>query len=177
MTMKRAAAALAAISLLSVAACATPSRPDMMALPATAGLTAASGDLGYRSVTTVNVSGGEATNPLWTAEVSNDDLKTALEQSLEAAGYMGSNGPAMVVTANMIELNQPMAGLDMTVTSRIQYQVTSNGRVVFNDTVAATGTATMGEAFAGFERLRLANEKSIKENIKQFLTRFRAAAR
>src|SRR5687768_1588194 len=104
MTMKRAAAALAAISLLSVAACATPSRPDMMALPATAGLTAASGDLGYRSVTTVNVSGGEATNPLWTAEVSNDDLKTALEQSLEAAGYMGSNGPAMVVTANMIEL-------------------------------------------------------------------------
>jgi len=175
--IKRSMAVLAAVSLLGVAACATPSRPEMMALPATAGLTAASGDLGYRSVTTVNVSGGEATNPLWTAQVSNDDLKTALEQSLAAAGYMGADGPAMVVTANMIELNQPMVGLDMTVTSRIQYQVTSNGRVVFSDTVAASGTATIGEAFAGYERLRLANEKSIQENIKQFLTRFRATAR
>lgn len=34
-----------------------------------------------------------------------------------------------------------------------------------------------GKAFAGVERLRLANEKSIKENIKQFITRFRATAR
>lgn len=177
MTIKRIAVALAAMSLLSVAACATPSRPEMMALPATTGLTAASGDLGYRSVTTINVSGGESTNPLWTSQVSNDDLKAALQQSLEAAGYMGSSGPAMTVTANMIELNQPMMGLDLSVTSRIQYQVTSNGRVVFNDTVAATGTATMGDAFAAVERLRLANEKSIKENIKQFLTRFRATAR
>ncbi|MBJ7447185.1 MAG: hypothetical protein JHC81_06580 [Brevundimonas sp.] len=177
MTLKPFAAALAAVSLLSVAACATPSRPEMMVLPATTGLTASSGDLGYRSVTTVNVSGGEDTNPLWTSQVSNEDLKTALEQSLEAAGYMGSSGPPMTVTANMIELNQPMMGLDLSVTSRIQYQVTSNGRVVFNDTVAATGTATMGDAFAAVERLRIANEKSIKENIKQFLTRFRATAR
>jgi len=35
----------------------------------------------------------------------------------------------------------------------------------------------MGDAFAGVERLRLANEKSIRENIKQFITRFRANAR
>lgn len=175
--LKRSMAVAAACSLLGVAACASPSRPEMMVLPTTTGLTAASGDLGYRSVTTVNVSGGEVTNPLWTAQVSNSDLKTALEQSLEAAGYMGSDGPAMVVTANMIELNQPLAGLDMTVTSRIQYQVTSDGRLVFNDTVAASGTATVGEAFVAVERLRHANEKSIKENIKQFLTRFRATAR
>lgn len=36
---------------------------------------------------------------------------------------------------------------------------------------------TMGKALLGDERLRLANEKSIKENIKQFITRFRANAR
>lgn len=148
-----------------------------MSVPMTAGLTAAAGDLGYRSVTSVIVSGGSETNPLWTAQVSNEDLKTALEASLAAAGFMGSDGPNMVVTANMIELQQPMMGLDLSVTSRVQYSVTSNGRVVFNDTVAATGTAGMSEAFAAVERLRIANEKSVQENIRQFLQRFRATAR
>jgi hypothetical protein len=175
--MRRIAAAVAVSALVGLAACASPSRPEAMILGATPGLIAASGDLGYHSVTSVVVSGGSETNPMWTAQVSNSDLKTALEGSLAAAGYMGSDGRPMIVTANMVELNQPMIGLDMSVTSRIQYSVTSDGRVVFNDTVSATGTATMGEAFAGVERLRLANEKSIQENIKQFITRFRATAR
>jgi hypothetical protein len=175
--IRRLAVAAAAVSLMGLAACASPSRPEAMSLAATPGLTAASGDLGYHAVTSVVVSGGSETNPLWTAQVSNEDLKTALEASLAAAGYMGSEGPDMVVTANMVELQQPIMGLDLSVTSRIQYSVTSDGRVVFNDTVSATGAAGMGEAFAAVERLRLANEKSIKENIKQFLQRFRATAR
>lgn len=175
--IRRLGTSAAVASLMALAACASPSRPEAMILGATQGLTASSGDLGYRSVTTVIVSGGSETNPLWTAQVSNEDLKTALEGSLAAAGYMGSDGRPMVVTANMVELAQPMMGLDMSVTSRIQYSVTSAGRVVFNETVAATGTAKIGDAFAAVERLRLANEKSIQENIKQFITRFRANAR
>lgn len=174
---RRLAVVAAAGALLGLAACASPSRPELMALPATAGLTASQGDLGYKSVTSVVVSGGSETNPLWTAQVSNEDLKTALETSLAAAGYMGSDGRPMTVTANMVELQQPLVGLNLSVTSRIQYTVSSGGRVVFNDTVAATGTATMSDAFAAVERLRIANEKSIQENIKAFLTRFRATAR
>jgi hypothetical protein len=174
--IRRLGAVVAVASLMGLAACATPSRPEAMSLPATPGLTASAGDLGYRSVTSVIVSGGSETNPLWTAQVSNEDLKAALEGSLAAAGYMGSDGRPMVVTANMVALNQPLAGLDMSVTSRIQYSVTSGGRLVFNETVSATGTATISEAFVGVERLRLANEKSIQENIKQFITRFRANA-
>lgn len=174
---RRLGAVAAVASLMGLAACASPSRPELMVVPTTPGLTASAGDLGYRSVTSVVVSGGSETNPLWTAQVSNEDLQTALEASLAAAGYMGAEGPNMVVTANMVELQQPMVGLDLSVTSRIQYSVTSNGRVVFNDTVSATGTGTMSDAFAAVERLRIANEKSIKENIKQFLQRFRATAR
>ena len=43
--------------------------------------------------------------------------------------------------------------------------------------VAATGTASMGQSLLATERLRMANEASIRENIKTFLTRFRARAR
>ena len=61
--IRRLAVLAAGASLMGLAACATPSRPDAMALPATPGLIAAQGDVGYHSVTTVNVSGGNDTNP------------------------------------------------------------------------------------------------------------------
>lgn len=74
----------------------------------------------------------------------------------------------------MLELKQPMVGLDMSVTSRARYSVTdASGKLIFDDTIAATGTAKMGEAFVGTERLRLANEYAIRENIKAFIERFR----
>lgn len=177
MILKRFVTIAACTSLLAVAACASPSRPEFMAVPATAGLTAAPGDVGYHSVTTINVAGGHETNPLWTAQVSDADFKAALEASLTAAGYMGSEGAPLTVTATMVDLKQPLAGFDMSVTSQVQYRVTRNGQVIFADTVSATGTATMGQAFAAVERLRLANEKSVQENIKEFLKRFRANAR
>lgn len=176
-TFRRLAAAAAVASLMGLAACASPSRPEMMALPTTAGLTAAPGDVGYHSVTTVNVSGGTETNPLWTAQVSNEDFKTALESSLAAAGYIGTEGRPLVVTASLIDLKQPLAGLDLSVTSQVRYSVTRDGTVIFDQTVAATGVGTMSDAFAAVERLRIANEKSIQENIKEFLKRFRATAR
>ena len=175
--IRRLAAAAALGALMGVAACASPSNPALMTLPATSGLTAAPGDLGYRSVTTVTVSGGQNTNPMWTSEVSNADFKTALEGSLTAAGYMGTEGQPMTISASLIDLKQPMAGFDMSVTSQVRYTVMRADRSVFDETVAATGTATMGQAFMGVERLRMANEASIRENIKEFLTRFRARAR
>lgn len=177
MILRRTALAAAALSLLGLAACATPSRPEAMALPTTPGLTASAGEVGYRSVTSVTVSGGSETNPMWTAQVSNEDFQSALESSLAAAGYMGSEGRPLTVSASLVDLRQPMVGFDMSVTSRVRYSVTSGGRTVFDDTIAATGTATMGDAFAGVERLRIANEKSIQENIRMFLQRFRATAR
>ncbi|HEX8469807.1 MAG TPA: hypothetical protein VF633_01730 [Brevundimonas sp.] len=176
MILRKLAIAGALASVMGLAACATPSNPGNMTLPASAGLTATAGDLGYHSVTKVDVSGGKETNPLWTAQVSSEAFKKALEDSLALAGYMGTDGPPMQVQANLVNLRQPFAGFDLSVTSEVRYTVTRDGRSVFDETVSATGTASMGESFMAVERLRMANEKSIQENIKAFLTRFRARA-
>ncbi|MDP3406388.1 MAG: hypothetical protein Q8S03_16985 [Brevundimonas sp.] len=159
--------------LLGLAACATPSNPAMMTLPATAGLIATPGSTAYRSVTTVNVAGGQETNPLWTAQVSDADFKLALENSLGAANYLGTEGRPTVVNATLMALRQPLAGLDISVTSQVRYTVTQSGQPIFDELVAATGTATMSDALIAAERLKMANEKSIQENIRQFLIRFR----
>lgn len=175
--MRRLATAAVVMGLMGLAACASPSNPAMMTLPATPGLTASAGDLGYHAVTTVTVSGGQGTNPLWTSQVSNADFKTALENSLAAAGYMGTEGQPMTVSASLVDLKQPLAGFDLSVISQVRYTVTRSERVLFDETVAATGTASMGQSLLATDRLRMANEASIRENIKAFLTRFRARAR
>lgn len=176
-SIRPAAAAVLALALSGLAACATPSDPTRMSVPATPGLTASAGDVGYHAVRTVTVSGGSDTNPLWTSQVSDQAFKSALETSLTAAGYVGSEGEPMTVNASLLDLKQPMIGLDMTVTSQVRYSVTQGNRTVFDETVSAAGTATVSEAFVAVERLRLANEKSILENIKSFLTRFGERAR
>ena len=64
-----------------------------------------------------------------------------------------------------------MVGLDMTVTTTVQYILTDSGsgEVVLDKRVLTPYTATMGDAFVGTTRLRLANEGSARKNIEGLL--------
>ena len=174
--IRRAALVALSLGLLSLGACASAARPEAMTVLPSTVAAAKAGDFGHEAIRIANVSGGTDTNPLLWSEVASGDFRQALESSLRATGYLGATASApLSLTAAMLELKQPMAGLDMSVTSRVRYSVTdASGRIVFDDTVAATGTAKMSEAFVGTERLRLANEYAIRENIKAFIERFRA---
>ena len=95
--IRRVAGAAVVLALLGLGACASASRPEAMTLSATPGLIAGAGDVGYHSVTSVTVAGGSETNPLWVSSVSNDDFRTALEASLDAAGYLGTSGSPLAI--------------------------------------------------------------------------------
>jgi hypothetical protein len=174
--IRRAVVAVMSLGLLSLGACASAARPEAMTVLPSSVSAAKAGDVGYQAVKIVNVSGGTETNPLLWSEVASGDFRQALESSLKATGYLGATDSApLSLTAAMLELKQPLAGLDLSVTSRVRYSVTdASGRLVFDETVAATGTAKMGESLMATERLRLANEYAVRENIKAFIERFRA---
>lgn len=117
-----------------------------------------------------NVAGGQETNPLWTSQVDNQSFREALRSSLSAFGYLASD-PATAshkVDANLMSLVQPVIGLTFDVKSNIQYTVTT-GNASKEHVIEATGTAGFSDAAVAITRLRLANERSIKENITQFL--------
>jgi hypothetical protein len=59
-------------------------------------------------------------------------------------------------------------GFTFDVVSTVLYTVTGDGKQS-QIPVTATGTATTSDAFVGIERLRIANERSIQQNIKMFL--------
>lgn len=117
-----------------------------------------------------NVSGGKETNPLWISTVDNQNFKSALEQSMTAIGYMApkSSTAKYQVDATLQDLDQPLFGLSFDVKSTVSYTMSGeSGQKIFP--VTAIGTATISDAFFGMERMRIANERSIKENIKLFL--------
>lgn len=172
----RLVAVLALVSMSGLAACAMPARPVRMAAPVVAHVGVSPGDIGYRSVTNVQVIGGRDTNPLWVSQVSNAGFGTALESSLAQAGYMGAEGRQMTVSASIAPLDQPMVGTDMWVTSRVRYTVTQQGWPVFDETITTSGAASLFSHLYGPERLRKANEAAMQESIRLFMQRFRVHA-
>ncbi len=123
------------------------------------------------NVDVTNVSGGEETNPAWTSEIDNDAFAGALKQTLQKQGLLSGTGRYQL-EALLLEVDQPMFGLDFEVTTHVRYILTdseNNGAVVLNETVVTPYTATIGDAFAAIKRLRLANEGSGKANIQGLL--------
>ena len=116
-----------------------------------------------------SVTGGKETNPIWTSEVDNAGFKSALSQSISVVGYGAEGRKAKYfVDADLQKLDKPLIGLTFDVTSTVNYKVEGEG-FQKNIPITATGSASFSEAWSGVERLRIANEKSIKENIRKFL--------
>lgn len=177
---RRAAAWLAAgLAAASLAACAEGARPDNMALTAGATPTISPADPNYKAFRVAHVDGGGKTNPLWMSSVSSEDFQKALENSLRGVGYLADD-PATAkneIIANLQDLQRPLAGLDMTVTAKVHYSAksTADQKVFFDELVAASGTAKFGESLIAVQRLQLANEAAMRENIKAFIDRLTKA--
>jgi hypothetical protein len=167
------------VAAASLTACAEGARPEGMALNTFNTSRIAATDPGYKAFRVTHVDGGGKTNPLWESSVSSEDFQKALENSLGAMGLLADD-PATArneITANLQDLNRPLAGLDMTVNAKVHYSAksTADQKVIFDDVVAASGTAKFGDALLGVQRLQLANEAAMKENIKAFIDRLRKA--
>ena len=161
-----AAACVAAV--VNLAGCATPATSQAMTVKP--GATAAVNPKLKGNVAIAQVSGGKDTNPLWTSQVDNAGFRKALHDSLNIAGYLAAD-PAQAkykVSADLQSLQQPLIGFTFDVKSQVEYKVAGPSGVTPYK-VNATGTASPSDAFVGFERLRIANERSVMENIKNFI--------
>lgn len=156
-------------ALLALQGCASPASSSAMEVSSAESQSFKNEKIN-NTLTVRNITGGKDTNPLWTSQVDSSSLKTALTQSLQNAGLAASSPDKSkyFVDAHLQALTQPAFGFTFDVKSIVRYTVEGEGtRKIYP--VTATGTATTSDAFVGVERLKIANERSIKENIKQFL--------
>lgn len=118
------------------------------------------------------ISGGQPTNPLWTSQVGNEDFRAALEQALEQAQLASLVGesPRYRLDADLVGLEQPALGFDLTVTATVNYELTAlAGGESYRTTIARPYTASMGDSLYAPARLRKANEGAIRENIGAYI--------
>lgn len=168
-------ATVAAAMLVLLAACAQPARVSQMVAPnVMAPVTASNPEL-LDSIAIAEVKGGQTTNPMWTSQVDNPEFKEALDRSLAFNGVLASDAvkAKYAVTAELLELKQPLMGFDLTVTSRVKYSLQERGSSseLFGEEITTPYTADFSSSLVAVERLRLANEGAIRESIKNFLTR------
>lgn len=168
---------IVAFAVALLCACASGARPE--AIAADAPVSFDDSHHLRNAVATQRVQGGSNTNPLWMSNISDEQFRAGLDQSMRNAGLLASSPDVARYTlaANLQELDRPLAGFDMSVTMTVRYTLTpvDGGAPIFDEVVSATGVGRMSDAFVGVERLRIANEAAARENITEFLRRLRAA--
>jgi hypothetical protein len=169
-------ALLAGLSL-SLAACGSPPvRSDRMAPAPTGETEFVAGSPLRDGVALTEVGGGEPTTE--DSNIGDDQLRQAVESALRQYGLLQSEGATarFRLSVSLVRLSHPGAGIDLTVNSQVRYTLAraDSGVVLFNDVVRASYTATIGDEFVAFLRLRLAKEGSIRANIAAFLERLKS---
>lgn len=163
--------------VLSLIGCATPATYQAMTVQPGTQITAPNPKL-KGQIEVAEITGGKDTNPLWTSQVDNDNFKKAMTDSLAIAGYQPAAGQKgkYRLSAELKELDQPVIGLTFDVKSSVIYTLEAVDGSAGKRTipVKATGTATVSDAFIAIERLRIANERSILENLKALLQQLQA---
>ena len=118
------------------------------------------------------VTGGRETSPLWVSNVGSADFEKALEESLKSVGLLADRQAGQyLLTADLLKLDQPMIGLDMTVTSTVRYIVTerASNRTIYDETRTTPYTAKFSDSLYGPARLKLANKGAIRMSISALL--------
>ena len=165
--------------LLVAAGCASGARTDAMTAAVSPGTIVADASPLRGAFRVGTVTGGNETNPLWKSNVSNENFRAALEQSLALHAMTARDQGRYLVNAELASLDQPFGGFDLTVTAKVHYTVVAlaDQAVKLDTTIESPYTAEFGDALLGPERLRLANEGAMHENIAALIKRLIYAAR
>lgn len=162
--------------LMGLAGCGTPADAPNLALTAQDSLQMRGWvpDRLKGQVLLSPVTGGQETGSWWGSKISNAALQEAIESSLRATGMLairpGAGGYQM--EAQLIALEQPKFDLDTRVAVTIAYTVVDkrNGTVVYQRQLRSLYVAEFTSAVLDSnERLRLANEGAVRNNVNLML--------
>lgn len=162
---------LAAVAVLT--GCATASKPEAMV--ATPAVTLAR----HAQTVSVNTGGGKETSSMGKSQISDAAFTDALIASIEKTKVFSSvikgAGADYLLTVSIVNMDQPSFGFSFTVKMETAWSLKkADGSVVWQELVKAEHTATTSDAFAGVERLRLANEGAARKSIEAGLTKIAA---
>ena len=159
---------LATVALLPLAGCA--SQPDYLFIVPNVKDIATSQNPApaYRDAITAGpVSGGKDVSILSIPYISNADFQESLVRTL-ANAKLASAGNGRFRLEAALQLDQPFIAVNTTVIAKIAYRLTevATGSVVYERLLATEGTVTYFEVPSGPERMRYANWRAVRANLR-----------
>lgn len=126
-----------------------------------------------KSITVGQVMGGHETNPMLGPQINNANFKAALVQSLQQANlYHSFSGAPYILNADLVNLEQPLLGLNLTVIYTVHYQLKNvpKNKTIYDKNIVASYTAKVSDSLLAVKRLKLANEGAARANIEKLIT-------
>lgn len=164
---------LVIILAVTLSACSSAAKFENMAVNNTADIHVSHENSFYKAIVLSDVNGGKDNNPMLSSRVDNKGLQQAVELSLLNNNYLCDDPSKAKYSLNvsLLELDRPLMGISLDVTSKISYKLSeiSTSNEVHAKDYSATYTAKFSDSPIAIKRLRLANEGSVKQNIKLFL--------
>ena len=163
---------VAMLVLGGLGACATPaSYTSMVPELATADLGPGPAPSYRGAITVASVSIGTDTSTPWTSQIGSAEFQDALVRTLTLANLASPQGGRFRLDATLLRLERPFAGFAMTVTASVAYRLTdtATGAVVYQDTRTSLGTASLNDAIMNANRLRIADERALRANIRKLI--------
>jgi len=160
-------------SLLALSGCGTPTDSPGMRLDAAETLQLRSWvpPALKGQVVLASVSGGQPTGMFWGAKISNPALQEAIDESLRDLGLVPSapGGGRYQLNVKLVELEQPMVGLDIKVAVTLEYSLLdkeTEGKVAYQRRLRTLHTANFSEAMLDQNtRTRIASEAAVRKNV------------
>jgi hypothetical protein len=152
----------AASAILLLAACA-PDPGGMTAANVTP--VAASSPLAH-GIAVGSVVGGDSKDIRFSVDIANEDVKTAIQQSLWGSG-LGATGDVRYVLAVQLNLNNVVNGTSATAQLSMHYTLiqSPSGRTVFETTIDSRADGD------GLSARNQAEELAVRDNIAQLVAR------
>jgi hypothetical protein len=169
-SMSRYSIFLVVVTFISVlTGCGSPAKREAM-IPQGA---AASKSHPYSVI--VQTNGGSETGALESGNISDMDLKAAIEDAISQkrvfTKIVQGSGADYELSVRVINLSKPVFGTTFTVDMEAAWTLTktADNSIMMQKSIKSTGKATMGDAFVAATRIRLAVENAARENIDQGL--------
>jgi len=163
---------VAMLLLAGLGACATPAGYTSM-VPELATAELGPGPApSYRGAITVGSVGiGTDTSEPWTSQIGGAEFQDALVRTLTFANLASPQGGRFRLDATLLRLERPFAGFAMTVTASVAYRLTeiATGAVVYQETRTSLGSASLNDAVTNTNRLRIADERALRANIRKLI--------
>jgi len=167
--ISRTSVMLIAVAVVGLTGCASPANREAMSTPNQ------SFNKQYSYSVSVSAQGGGETGAMDSSNISNEDFKAAIEQSITQSQLFktviqGKDGD-YELTVSISPLTKPMMGFSFTVDMEAGWSLVkvSDKSVVMRKLIKSSHTATMGDSMVGVTRLRMAVEGAARDNIAQGL--------